>query len=138
MSDSAREVIPEEIRETIDRIDKELQALNEVEIDTDGDTYRYMRLIDQRHRIILYSKEKEALKSRGISFQEIDGGFIIQSPKLSNRRFYYYSNSGKWRQEGKSKYYRCKDVNDLLDRFVLDTSFKDKPAPKKTKGKKND
>ena len=105
---------------------EELKRISENDSDTDGEAYAMIRLGDKISNLLHYAENRKTLQERGVSFTEIPGGFIIQSPKIPGRRFYYYPHSSKWRQEGKSQYYRCKDTNDLLDRFILDTSFKGK------------
>lgn len=120
------EIIPDEIQSWIESIDKEIENIDKENRETDGDMLRSIRLHKQRACILHQYEEKQVLVSRGLVFKEILGGFVIDSPTIPGRRFYYYSNSNKWRQEGKPKYYGCKDINDLLDRFVLDTSFKGK------------
>ncbi len=103
----------------IKKIDKEIEYLSNS--DSDGDMYRISRLLRIRYDIITKSQEVEVLNSRNIKFEIISGGFIIISP-INYKRYYYYSFSKKWRVEGKSKYYLCKDLNDLLDRFIIGTS----------------
>lgn len=114
----------------LQELEKKLEKLNERDGDTDGEMYAFMRLQEQISNLKDYARNRKCLKDRQISFTEIPGGFIIQSPTISYRKFYYYPGSLKWRQEGKSKYYRCKNTNDFLDRFVLDTSFKGKNEKK--------
>lgn len=122
--------LTEEEKLRIQSLNKEMARMNEQEEKndyyTDGEMHSYMRLVHQERTIIEYAKDRKILLDRNCSFEEIPGGFIIQSPKMAGRRFYYYPGSRKWRQEGKSQYYRCKNTNDLLDRFILDTSFKGK------------
>jgi hypothetical protein len=125
-SETSKEIIPDEIKSWIESIDREIENIDKENRETDGDMLRSIRLHKQRASILHLYKEKQILVSRNLVFKEIMGGFVIDSPIIPGRRYYYYSNSTKWRQEGKSKYYRCKDINDLLDRFVFDISFRGK------------
>ena len=86
--------------------------------ETDGEMYAEMHKAEQAARDRRMVETRNQLDERGIKYQAISGGYIISSPANYNR-FYYYPSSDKWRQEGKSKYYRCKGIIDLLDRFIV-------------------
>lgn len=107
-------------------LEEESNRISANDRDTDGEAFAMMRLSEKIGNIRHYARNRKILIDRKVSFEEISGGFIINSPKISGRRYYYYPGSLKWRQEGKSQYYRCKNTNDLLDRFILDIGFKGK------------
>lgn len=114
---------PSELAE-LKRIEEEINYINDHEDQTDGQMYQFMRLMEKKSSIIEYAKHRKIFEEHKISFEQIPGGFIIQSPKFSYRRYYYYPQSKKWRQEGKSKYYFCKNTDDLINRFILNINKK--------------
>ena len=86
--------------------------------DTDGEVLATLQEARRNRRAQKSLEARQKLDEREITYQEIDGGFIITSPN-SDKRFYYYSSKNRWRVEGEHKYYRCKNVSDLLDRFIV-------------------
>jgi len=124
MLDKKDDALTDKEKNYIQSMEKELKHICDNDSDTDGEAYAMFRLQDKISNLKSYAQDRKVLQDRNISFTPISGGFIIQSPTMAYRRYYYYVNSCKWRQEGKSKYYLCKDINDLLDRFILNTIFK--------------
>lgn len=86
--------------------------------DTDGEIFAGLRQVKRTRQMQKLLDAREKLNERDVKYQEIAGGFLIASPN-NDTRFYYYSSKNRWRVEGEHKYYRCKDVSDLLDRFIL-------------------
>lgn len=85
--------------------------------DTDGETLAHMRDCERRWNARRVSEALSFLKTTNliVEWDQQTSAIMIQAGRYE---FFYYPQSQKWRQRGKTTYYRCKSPQDLYERFL--------------------
>jgi hypothetical protein len=119
----------EEKGELLKYTDTEIEKLMEErskkqdELDKDGvDGHRYFNALKNYSQSVHELKTEVQLILSGVEFRKanwVSNTYEIKNPSKAWQIFIYHVGGGKWRIQGKNKYYYSKSIEQFLQKYVL-------------------